>query len=86
MAATINKKKNTKEPGLEHKFTEEDLAKLVSFMNLVHTTAQFSMSSQGAIDYFKMLNVLQTSVIPKIKAHIFEPITEDQVILGESGE
>lgn len=53
-------------------FTEEDKQKVVSFLNMVATHAEFKLKTNDLIDYFKLLANMQQSILPKIEANILE--------------
>lgn len=58
----------------EHSFSQEDKDKLVSFLNFVAKHATFSVNTHGVIEYYKLLNHMQTKLIPKVDSHILEVI------------
>lgn len=53
-------------------FGEEDKKKLVQYLNLVAKHARFDVSTNELIEYFKLLNWMQSSLIPKVEANYFE--------------
>jgi len=54
-------------------FTEEDKDKVVEFLNTLATRAEFNkMTTKDIIAYFRLLNFMQGTLLPKIDAHIFE--------------
>jgi hypothetical protein len=57
---------------MENKFTEEDKQKVIDFLNMVAKHASFNLSTSEIIDYFKLLDHMQKSIVPKIDANIFE--------------
>lgn len=57
---------------IEGKFNEEDRDNFVKFLNFVHLKSEFKMSSKEALEYAKLLNKMQTSILPKIEKNIFE--------------
>ena len=57
---------------MNNKFTEEDKEKLIHFLNFVAKNAEFKVNTQEIIDYFKLLNHMQTSILPKVEEHILE--------------
>lgn len=55
------------------KFTEEDKKKFIEFLNFIATHAKFGeVDTKFCIEYFKLLNFMQTSVLKKIDANILE--------------
>lgn len=65
---------------MENKFKDEDKEKIVKFLNMVATKAEFKMNTKEVIDYFKLLSYMQQELLPKIDANIFEvkSIKEDK--------
>lgn len=58
---------------MKNPFLEEDKEKLVKFLNMVATKAKFNdMSTQEIIEYFRLLNFMQATLLPKVNDHIFE--------------
>lgn len=55
-----------------NKFTKEDKQKVIDFLNFIASTAEFKMNTNQVIAYFKLLNFMQQSLLPKIEANIFE--------------
>jgi hypothetical protein len=55
-----------------NKFTKEDKQKVIEFLNFIASTAEFKMNTNQVIAYFKLLNFMQQSLLPKIEANIFE--------------
>jgi hypothetical protein len=53
-------------------FTEEDYNTLTGFINFVANKGQFNLNVTQSIELTKMLNKLQTVVLPKIEASILE--------------
>lgn len=54
------------------KFNSDDRDKLVDFLNMVARHAQFSLSTEQIIQYFKLLSHMQKSILPKVQNHILE--------------
>lgn len=54
------------------RFTEEDRAKVVKYLNMVATHARFDHDTNELIEYFKLLSFMQKTLIPKIDSHVFE--------------
>lgn len=57
---------------LDGKFNEDDKQKLIQFLNIVAKKAQFSMNTQEIIEYFKLLNFMQSVILPKVDKNIAE--------------
>lgn len=57
---------------LGNKFKDEDKKKVIDFLNLVATKAQFTMSTAEIIQYFKLLSYMQQELLPKIDANVLE--------------
>ena len=53
-------------------FTEQDKEKLIEFLNMVASHAEFKMNTSQLIEYFKLLSYMQSNIIPKINSHILE--------------
>lgn len=54
-------------------FKEEDKEKVIQFLNMVATYAEFNkMSVNKLIDFFKLLNFMQVELLPKIEDNILE--------------
>jgi hypothetical protein len=53
-------------------FTEEDKQKVIEFMNMVAKHAKFEFNTQEVITYFRLLSHMQTKILPKVEANIFE--------------
>lgn len=58
----------------EGHFTEEDKQKIIEFMNVVAKHAKFEFNTQEVITYFRLLSHMQTKILPKVEANIFEII------------
>lgn len=56
------------------KFTKEDKEKFIEFMNLIAKHAEFKFNTEQLINYFKILNHMQRSILPKIDANILEVV------------
>ena len=54
------------------RFTEEDKQKLIEFLNIVAKHAKFTFDTTEVIQYFKSLSHMQTKILPKVEANIFE--------------
>jgi uncharacterized protein YktA (UPF0223 family) len=72
---------------MDPKFTEEDVKKVIEFLNNVAVKAEFKMNTQDIIKYFGLLSHMQKVVVPKLQAHILEivDVVEDE-FEEESGE
>ena len=58
------------------RFSKEDSDKLVEFLNFVATSAEFNkLTVKRVLDFARLLNWAQTSLLPKIDAHIFEVVS-----------
>lgn len=56
-----------------NKFTEDDKNKVVEFLNFIAKNAKFGdVDTKFCIEYFKLLNFMQTSILKKIDANILE--------------
>lgn len=53
-------------------FTEEDKQKVVQFLNMIATNAEFTLKTGDVIAYFKLLSYMQQTLLPKIEANILE--------------
>lgn len=56
----------------ENKFNEQDKQKFIEFLNMVAKNAQFNVNTTELINYFKLLQHMQTQILPKIDANILE--------------
>lgn len=65
---------------MENKFSEEDKKKVVQYLNMVAKKAEFNMNTQELIEYYKLLNYMQSELLPKIEANVMEvkSIKEDK--------
>ena len=53
-------------------FTEDDKKKVIRFLNLNADSAKLTLDTKELIEYFKLLNFMQTVLLPKIDANIME--------------
>jgi hypothetical protein len=53
-------------------FTEDDKQKIVEYLNMVATHAEFKIKTDELVKYFKLLAHMQQSVLPKVNANILE--------------
>lgn len=58
----------------EGHFTEEDKQKIIEFMNMTAKHGKFEFNTQEVITYFRLLSHMQTKILPKVDANIFEII------------
>lgn len=65
---------------MEGKFTQEDKIKVIQYLNMIATNAEFTMKTSDLIKYYQLLNFMQAQVLPKIEANILEirKISEDK--------
>lgn len=69
---------------LPNKFTEDDKAKVVEFLNFIATKASFpNWKTEDSIKHFKLLAHMQQVILPKIDANILEVGTVKQMKLSE---
>lgn len=57
---------------LDNHFSEEDRDKVVDFLNHIAKTARFELDTEGVIKHFRGLSFMQSVLLKKIDAHIFE--------------
>jgi hypothetical protein len=57
---------------MEKQWTQEDVAKLVSFLNMVGTHARLDLNVSEIIKFYGLLNWCQTSLKKRIEDNIFE--------------
>ena len=57
---------------MEGKFNEEDKENVIKFLNIVAKKAEFKMNTGEIIEYFKLLNFMQQTLLPKVDSHILE--------------
>lgn len=57
---------------MKNTFKEEDKKKVVEFLNHIAKHASLTHSVQQSIEFFKLLNYMQTELIPKINDNILE--------------
>jgi len=50
----------------------EDLKKLVDYINMTASKAEFKMNTNEIIKYFQLLTFVQKTLIPKLEANIVE--------------
>lgn len=65
-----------------HKFNDEDKQKVVEFLNFIAARADFKLNTQEVIKYFKLLNHMQSQILPKIEKNVLEVV---EVIEEEEG-
>lgn len=59
---------------MQNNFNEDDKEKVINFLNMVAQKAEFKLSTQEVIEYFKLLAHMQQIIIPKINDHILEVV------------
>ena len=59
---------------MENRITEEDIKRVIEFLNLVSNKAQFSMNTQEIIKYFGLLSHMQKEIIPKLRDNVLEVV------------
>ena len=59
---------------MDNNFTEDDKTKFVEFLNSVAKYAKLELNTQELIAYFKLLNHMQSVILPKLNANILEVI------------
>ena len=70
---------------MENNFTEEDVKKLVEFLNVVASKAEFNMKTQEIIQYFGLLSHMQKEIVPKMRDNVLEIVAVHEAE-SESGE
>lgn len=53
-------------------FNEEDKNKFIQFLNLIAVKGEFNLKTAEVITFFKLLQHMQTVVLPKINDNILE--------------
>lgn len=48
-------------------WNKEDYTKVIDFLNMVANKATFSFNTQETIEYFRLLNYMQVTILNKIK-------------------
>ena len=73
---------------MDNKFNEEDVKKMIEFLNTIAVKAKFEMNTQDIIRYFGLLSHMQKSIIPKLQANVLEvvAVVEAESEDKESGE
>lgn len=73
---------------MDNKFNEEDVKKVIEFLNTIAVKAKFEMNTQDIIKYFGLLSHMQKSIVPKLQANILEivDVVESESEDNESGE
>lgn len=69
---------------MDNKFNEEDVKKVIEFLNTVAAKAKFEMNTQDIIKYFGLLSHMQKSIVPKLQANILEIIEVHEAESEES--
>jgi len=58
---------------MENKFKDDDKQKVIEFLNFIAQKATFSdLKVEDNIKFFRLLNFMQTVLIPKIDSNILE--------------
>jgi hypothetical protein len=58
---------------MENKFKDEDKQKVIEFLNFVAQKATFNdLKVEDNIKFFRLLNYMQATLIPKIDANVLE--------------
>jgi ABC-type uncharacterized transport system ATPase subunit len=58
---------------MENKFKDDDKEKVIEFLNFIAEKAVFNgLKVQDNIKFFRLLNHMQTQILPKIEANILE--------------
>lgn len=57
-----------------HKFNDEDKQKMVEFLNFIANKAEFKLNTQDVIKYFRLLNHMQSQILPKIEKNVLEVV------------
>ena len=70
---------------MENNYTEEDVKKLVEFLNVVASKAEFNMKTQEIIQYFGLLSHMQKEIVPKMRDNVLEIVAVHEAE-SESGE
>lgn len=71
---------------MENKFNEEDVKKVIEFLNVVASKAKFEMNTQDVIKYFGLLSHMQKSIVPKLQANVLEIVDVHEDESKESKE
>jgi hypothetical protein len=65
---------------MEMKFNEDDKQKFIEYINFVAKNAVFNgLNTTEIINYFKMLQHVQQTILPKINANILEIIKVTEI-------
>lgn len=57
---------------MKNSFTEKDYDAVVEFLNHIANKAEFKHTVKESIMFVKLLNNMQTNILPKIKDNILE--------------
>ena len=68
---------------MENKITEEDVKKVIEFLNIVAQKAQFNMNTMEIIKYFGLLSHMQKDIIPKLRDNILEVVAVHEAVDSE---
>ena len=71
-----------------NKFNDDDVKKLVEFLNMVAQKAEFKMNTQEIIKYFGLLSHMQKEIVPKVRENVLEVVAvhEESESSGEGEE
>ena len=53
-------------------FSDEDKNNFIALLNMVTKHASFNLTTDEIIKYYKLLNYVQTQLLPKIEDNIFK--------------
>lgn len=54
------------------RFSQTDKENVIVFLNMVAKFAEFKFTTEQTIQYVKLLNYMQTQIVPKIEENILE--------------
>lgn len=57
---------------MDMKFNEDDKQKFIDYLNMIADKATFNLNTNEVISYFKLIQYMQASILPKINANILE--------------
>ena len=67
-----------------NKFNEDDVKKLVEFLNMIAQKAEFNMNTQEIIKYFGLLSHMQKEIVPKVRENVLEVVAVHEAESEES--
>lgn len=59
---------------MENAINKEDKEKFIEFLNFVASKAKFAMNTKEVIHYFRLLNYMQQTLLPKLEANRLEVV------------